>query len=65
MAQVNLGDLRSIPLTPTGEGTSEDSGADIGTSLEGIIQILVRCRLSAKVCWPKVLVCITLNYNSM
>jgi hypothetical protein len=41
MAQVNLGDSRSTPLTPTGEGTSEDSGADVGASVEGILQILV------------------------
>jgi hypothetical protein len=46
MAQVNLGDSRSTPLTPTGEGTSEDSGADVGASVEGILQILVSCRPS-------------------
>jgi hypothetical protein len=46
MAQVNLGDSRSTPLTPTGEATSEDSGADVGASVEGILQILVRCRPS-------------------
>jgi hypothetical protein len=40
MGHVNLGDSRS---TPTGEGTSEDSGADVGASVEGILQILVRC----------------------
>ena len=44
MAQVNLGDSRSTPLTPTWEGTSEDSGADVGASVEGILQNLVRCR---------------------
>ena len=65
MAEVNLADLRSTPITPTGDGTSEDSGADIGASVEGILQILVRCRLSAKLCWPKFLVCITLISNSM
>jgi hypothetical protein len=46
MAHVNLGDSRSTPLTPTGEGTSEDSGADVGASVEGILQNLVRCRPS-------------------
>jgi hypothetical protein len=46
MAQVNLGDSRSTPQTPTREGTSEDSGADVGASLEGILQNLVRCRPS-------------------
>jgi hypothetical protein len=50
MGHVNLGDPRSTPITPTGDGTSSDSGADIGASLEGILQILVRCWLSAKVC---------------
>jgi hypothetical protein len=44
MAQVNLGDSRSTPITPTEDGTSEDSGANIGASVEGILQILVRCR---------------------
>jgi hypothetical protein len=46
MVQVNLGDSRSTPITPTRDGTLEDSGADIGASVEGILQILVRCRLS-------------------
>ena len=46
MAQVNLGDSRSIPLTPTGEGTSEDSGADVAASVDGILEIMVRCRPS-------------------
>jgi hypothetical protein len=65
MAQVNLGDSRDTPITPTGDGTSEDSGADVGASVEGILQILVRCRPAAKVCWPKFLLCSTLICNSM
>jgi hypothetical protein len=65
MAHVNLGDSRSTPITSTGDGTSEDSGADVGASVEGILQILVRCRLLAKVRWPKIWVCITLIFNSM
>jgi len=64
MAQVNLGDSRSTPLTPTWEGTSEDSGADVGASVEGILQNLVRCWLSAIICWPMLLVCSTLICNS-
>jgi hypothetical protein len=63
MAQVNLCDSRSTPITSTGEGTSEDSGADIGASVDGILQILVRCRFSAMVCWAKILVGITLIYS--
>jgi hypothetical protein len=59
MAHVNLGDSRSTPITSTGDGTSEDSGADVGASMEGILQILVRCRPSAKVWWPKILGCST------
>jgi hypothetical protein len=65
MAQVNLGDSRSTPITPRGDGTSEDSGADIGASLDGILQSLVRCRLSAKVFWLKFLVFSTFIPNSM
>jgi hypothetical protein len=65
MAQVNLGDSRSTPITLTEDGTSEDSGADIGASVEGIFQILVRCRLSAKLCWPTFLLCITLISHSI
>jgi hypothetical protein len=42
MAQVNLSDSRSTPLTPTTDGTSGDSAADVGASVEGILQILVR-----------------------
>ena len=45
MAEVNLGDSRSTPLTPPGDGTSEDSGADVGATVEGILQNLVRRRL--------------------
>ena len=59
MAHVNLGDSRSTPITSTGDGTSEDSGADVGASMEGIPQILVRCRPSAKVRWPRILGCST------
>jgi hypothetical protein len=43
MAHVNLGDSRSTPITSTGDGTSEDSGADVGASVEGLLQILVMC----------------------
>lgn len=45
--QVNLVDSRTTPLTTTEDGTSEDSGADIGASMDGILQITVRCRLLA------------------
>jgi len=44
MAQVNLGDSRSTPLMPTGVETSEESGGDVGASVEGILQIMVRSR---------------------
>jgi hypothetical protein len=44
MAQVNLGDSRSTPLMRTGVETSEESGGDVGASVEGILQIMVRSR---------------------
>ena len=42
-AQVNLGDTRSTPIMATENESSEDSGADIGASMDGILQIMVRC----------------------
>ena len=42
-AQVNLGDTKNTVITATENGSSEDSGADIGASVDGILQILVRC----------------------
>ena len=44
MAQVNLGNSRSTPITPTEDRTSEDTGANIRALVEGIHQIQVRCR---------------------
>ena len=43
-AQANLVESNNIPRMATEDGTSEDSSADIGASVDGILQILVRCR---------------------
>ena len=41
-AQVHLGDTSSMPLTATEDEISEDSGTDIGASVDGILHILCR-----------------------
>jgi hypothetical protein len=43
-AQANLVESSINPRLVTNDGTSEDSGADIGASVDGILQIMVRCR---------------------
>ena len=43
-AQANLIESSNIPRMATEDGTSEDSGADIGASVDGILQIQVRCQ---------------------
>ena len=40
-AQVNLVESSNIPIMATKDGTLKDSGATIGASLDGLIQVLV------------------------
>ena len=56
-AQVNLGDSRSTPITPTKDSTSEDSGATIGALGDGFLQVLVRF-LNSPPCYVGLEVCI-------
>ena len=45
--QANLIDLRNTLIMSTEDGTSEDIGTDIGTSVDGILQIMEKGRLFA------------------